>query len=70
MEVSVAGQKLAAIAAGVAFLLIVLLLAWIGGESHYRSCLAEVEARYPVSARTATALPEREAAISDCSRWP
>ena len=27
------------------------LLAWIGGEMHYRNCLANVELRYPVAYR-------------------
>ena len=55
-------------AVAVIALLVVVLLAWIGGELHQRSCLAEVELKYPVAERRLDA--ERAAAADECSRWP
>jgi hypothetical protein len=42
-------QKVLAIAIG-AVLVVFCLLAWIGSEAHYRSCLTEAELRHPVAA--------------------
>lgn len=42
------GGVIGAVAAGVVG---VLLLAWIGGEIHYRNCITEAELRNPVAAR-------------------
>jgi hypothetical protein len=36
-------------AASVAAVAILALLAWIGGEMHYRNCLSSVEMHYPVA---------------------
>ena len=82
------GAKLGvAVAAGTAVIAL-CLLAWIGGELHYRNCLQGVELRYPVAyqqptSRTETQFgigpqphfvfyekPQRDRAISSCSRWP
>jgi hypothetical protein len=41
-------QKLA-LAVAIAALVFACLLAWIGGELHYRNCLESATARYPVA---------------------
>ena len=73
MDVSLSLPK-AAIVSLIAVVVVALaLLAWIGGEYHYRNCLTEVEVRYPsVSAATSPVglSQRREDAISSCSRWP
>jgi hypothetical protein len=70
MKMDVMARTSAAVAAGVAAmaLLFVVLLAWIGGELHQQSCLAEVELKYPVAERSLDA--ERAAAADACGRWP
>ncbi len=70
MKMDVMARTSGAVAAAVAAvaLLLVVLLAWIGGELHQRSCLAEVELQYPVTERALDA--ERAAAAGECSRWP
>ncbi len=71
MDVTATIRPAAAVAVGLAGLIVVLLLVWIGGELHYRNCLAEVELRHPVAVQGGDAQRvEREEAISDCSRWP
>lgn len=73
---------------GLAIVLAVLsvaALAWIGGELHYRSCVAAAEARTPVTSDVAPeafpgsgASPSpptlsangRSAAVNGCSRLP
>lgn len=65
----------------VAVVVAVLALLWMAAESHYRSCLAAAEARYPavpVSAFNTKATgplklsfqQERRAAVNDCGRLP
>ena len=67
-----------AVAASVAVIAL-CLLAWIGGELHYRNCLQSVELRYPVASSEGNGLgggwppdgqARRDRAISSCSRWP
>jgi len=71
MDVTATIKRSAAIAVGIAGLIFVLSLLWIGGELHYRNCLAEVELKHPVALKkTASQASDREAAIDDCSRWP
>jgi len=71
MDVTATVKRSAAIAIGVAGLIVVLLLFWIGGELHYRNCLAEVELKHPVALNEAAGqASEREDAIDSCSRWP
>jgi hypothetical protein len=83
MDVSVNLPKAFVAAAAVAVLLALLLLAWIGGELHYRSCVADAEARNPVvyfsTGTTGSVGSEyvrapdeapRSEAIDGCSRWP
>jgi len=70
MDVTATVKRSAAIAIGVAGLIVVLLLFWIGGELHYRNCLAEVELKHPVALNEAGRASEREDAIDSCSRWP
>ncbi|HWO16967.1 MAG TPA: hypothetical protein VNM89_09685 [Solirubrobacterales bacterium] len=54
-----AGQARTAVAAVAALAVVValLLLGWIGGELHYRNCLANVELRYPVAYQQAAPNP-------------
>lgn len=68
MDVIARTSGAVAAALAVVVVLLIVLLGWIGGELHQRSCLAEVELRYPVAERSLDA--ERAAAADDCSRWP
>jgi len=81
MEVDVLSVGRAiALAVGIATVVALVLLAWIGGEMHYRNCIAGVEARYPVGGtevgkvsgepRPGSYLAERRDATASCSRWP
>ena len=72
MDVSLSLPKAAIAALCVVVTVIVLLMAWIGGELHYRNCIEATQARYPVSLQqpAAPVQAEREDAISSCSRWP
>lgn len=77
MEVSLQGVSLAVAAAlGVVAVIGLVLLAWIGGELHYRNCVTAAEYRHPVptAMRGGTASPMertlRSEAIDGCSRWP
>ena len=71
MDVTATIKRSAAIAIGVAGLIVVLILCWIGGELHYRNCLEEVDLRHPVALKAGESqVAEREDAISECSRWP
>jgi ABC-type phosphate transport system auxiliary subunit len=77
MEVSVMGVGWAvAVAVGLVAVIGLVLLAWIGGELHYRNCITEADLRYPAAAGTtvgpATKLEQerRSDAIGGCSRWP
>ena len=72
MDVTATIKRSAAIAIGIAGLIVVLLMFWIGGELHYRNCLEEVELKHPVAlkADSAAQVTEREDAIDYCSRWP
>ena len=60
MDVTATIKRSAAIAIGVAGLIVVLLLFWIGGELHYRNCLEEVELKHPVALKQ-TARRQRNA---------
>ena len=52
-------------------IVLVLLLAWIGGEAHYGNCLEKAAVQYPASSQASpTDEAAREDAISSCSRWP
>lgn len=76
MEVSLEGVSWAVAAAiGVVAIIGIVLLAWIGGELHYRSCITEADLRHPAptgapSAATRLEQARREEAVSGCSRWP
>ncbi len=75
----------ATIAVSVAVIAAIVLLAWIGGELHYRNCLAEAELKNPngfayaapdprtpgaIGYLTPTRLDDRAAAADSCSRVP
>jgi hypothetical protein len=71
MDVTATIKRSAAIAVGIAGLIFIVLMFWIGGELHYRNCLAEVELKHPVVAtQSESIVSEREDAIDSCSRWP
>jgi hypothetical protein len=77
MEVSLEGVSwVVAAALGVVALIGIVLLAWIGGELHYRNCVTDAEYRYPVptgmGAGTGSPMARtvRSEAIDGCSRWP
>jgi hypothetical protein len=81
----VIADRRAAIAVTVAVVAAVALLAWIGGELHYRNCLAKAELENPngysyvtpnpsnagsVGYLTPTRLDEAAAAADACTRVP
>jgi hypothetical protein len=69
MDVVATTRRSVAIAMAVVVVLMLVLLAWIGGEQHYRACLDRVALEYPtVAAQSPPAA--REGAIDNCSRWP
>jgi hypothetical protein len=72
MDVVATTKRSVAVVGAVAGVLLLLLLAWIGGESHYRSCLTHAELTHPVAVGEAPspASREREEAIDGCSRMP
>lgn len=73
MDVVATTKRSVAVVLGVVVLLMLILLAWIGGEQHYRGCLDRVALEYPVSAGPAVAAADERArsdAINSCSRWP
>jgi hypothetical protein len=71
MDVTATVKRSAAVAIGIGGLIFIVLLVWIGGELHYRNCLAEVELKHPVALKqTSAQTAEREDAIDSCSRWP
>jgi hypothetical protein len=71
MDVNVSLPKAALAAIAAVVIVIVVLLAWIGGEAHYRNCLEKAALQHPVSLRAdPSEEAAREDAISSCSRWP
>ncbi|MFI5028335.1 MAG: hypothetical protein ACHQCF_05050 [Solirubrobacterales bacterium] len=71
MDVNVSLHRAAVVAIAVVAVLLVVLMAWIGGEAHYGNCLEKAALQYPVSSRMDPSQgAAREAAISSCSRWP
>jgi hypothetical protein len=69
-----------ALAAVTAVVVIAVCLVWMAGESHYRSCIAQANAKFPavpVSAFNGRAtgplrvsfVDERTKAVGDCSRF-
>jgi hypothetical protein len=71
MDVVATTKRSVAIAMGAIALAMLVLLAWIGGEQHYRACLDRVALEHPVAgpASTADAATRRDA-VDGCSRWP
>jgi uncharacterized membrane protein YqiK len=71
MDVVATTKRSVAAVLGVVVLLIVILLAWIGGEQHYRACLEQAALEYPVATAQGAGEPAaRSDAIDGCSRWP
>jgi hypothetical protein len=75
------------VAGAIALLAVAVLIAaaWIGGEMHNQSCIAKVEAQFPVAFSEVgngpyeptpgfqfygQSIEFREAQIASCSRWP
>lgn len=71
MDVVATTKRSVAIAMGAVVLAMLVLLAWIGGEQHYRACLDRVAIEYPAAgpATEADAAARRDA-VDGCSRWP
>ena len=73
MPVTLRFPTVVRVAAGLALLLIVVLLAWIGGEIHYRNCLSEVQLNYGSGSANSSndfGGAARSKAIDRCSRFP
>lgn len=71
MDVNVSLPKAALAAIAAVVIVVVVLLAWIGGEAHYRNCLEKVALEQPVTLKAGAAeATAREDAIDACSRWP
>jgi hypothetical protein len=71
MDVTATTKRSVAIAVALAGILVILLLAWIGGELHYRNCVADAELRHQVRAGSVDAdLAARAEAVDGCSRRP
>jgi hypothetical protein len=71
MDVNVSLRRAAVVVIAVVAILVVVLMAWIGGEAHYRNCLEKAALQYPATSRMDPAREAaREDAISSCSRWP
>ncbi|MFN8131537.1 MAG: hypothetical protein U0R70_08315 [Solirubrobacteraceae bacterium] len=79
MQKSFGARPVVLIPAAIAALIVVLSIAWLAMESHYRSCVAAAEAKYPavpVSAFTGrqtgplkvSFVSQRQQAVGDCSR--
>jgi hypothetical protein len=70
MDVGIALPKVAIAGIIATVVILIALLAWIGGEMHYRSCIAHdelvVNASQAGGPTTGAELPDG----SDCSRWP
>ena len=73
MDVVATTKRSVAVAGAAVVLVLLLLVAWIGGETHYRGCLERVALEHPVTHAQAPSSAEtraRDDAIDDCSRWP
>jgi hypothetical protein len=71
MDVNVSLHRVAVAALAAFAVLLIVLLAWVGGEEHYGNCLEKASLEYPIAAGAGTAQSAaREDAISSCSRWP
>jgi hypothetical protein len=68
MDVGISLPKAAIAAIALAVVTFIVLLAWIGGELHYRNCLAhdELIANTSQAGTRGAELPDG----SECSRWP
>jgi hypothetical protein len=70
MDVGISLPKVAIAAIVATVVILIVLLAWIGGEMHYRSCIAHDElianTASPAARASGAGLPDG----SDCSRWP
>jgi hypothetical protein len=68
MDVGVSLPKVAIVAISVVVVLVLALLAWIGGELHYQGCLQQAELQS--SAEPKAALVSQATPGSGCSRLP
>ncbi len=70
MDVGVTLPKAAIAAIAAAAVILFLLLAWIGGEMHYRNCIAQDELVAQTMPAGGKILPGEAPDGSECSRWP
>ncbi len=79
MQNSVGFRPVVMIPAAIGALIVVLSVAWLAMESHYRSCVAAAEAKYPAVPVSAFSgrqtgplkvsfVSQRQQAVGDCSR--
>jgi hypothetical protein len=66
MDVGISLPKIAIAAIAATVVIFIVLLAWIGGEMHYRNCIAHDELIVNAATKAGAGLPDG----SDCSRWP
>jgi hypothetical protein len=70
MDVGIALPKKAIAAIVATVVIFIVLLAWIGGEMHYRGCIAHDELLANTAPRAAKVSGEGLPDGSGCSRWP
>ena len=70
MDVGIALPKIAIAGIIATVVILIALLAWIGGEMHYRSCIAHDELVVSSSQAGGQAAAANLPDGSDCSRWP
>jgi hypothetical protein len=72
MDVNVSLPRVAIVAMAALAIVLVVLLAWIGGEQHYGNCIERAALEHPVAAgpEGASEAGARQEAIDGCSRWP
>ena len=71
MDVNVGLPKVAIAAVAIFAVLLVVLLAWLGGEAHYGNCLEKAALEHPVASGSGVrAEVARREGVDSCSRWP
>jgi hypothetical protein len=70
MDVGIALPKVAIAGIIATVLVFIVLLAWIGGEMHYRNCIAHDELVANTSRAGGPAVAADLPDGSGCSRWP
>ena len=72
MDVNVSLPRIAIVAMAALAIVLVVLLAWIGGEAHYGNCIERAALEHPAAAGAEGSAESsaRQEAIDGCSRWP